>query len=208
VKILAFGDSLTEGMFSNGQGFSPYTIKLEKLLNANLSGASRYDIVNEGISGQRVFDEMSARLPQSLRVHSVNLKLVIILGGTNDLSRLDCENSVNLADEIIKLHAMAHKRGYRSVVVTIPEADMSGMQLLCSYDTYQSIWYTTNEQLRQYAAENTQKTVLCDLAECFPMFSLNAEQRNLYWSDNLHPSKAGYERMAEILYKTISMMKL
>ena len=210
MKIIAFGDSLTEGMHSSGYGggFAPYTTKLEELLNTNNKG-KQYQIVNDGISGQCVFMEMSSRLPISIQENSHNLKLVIILGGTNDLLTLDCDKNVNLTKEIINLHTIAHSRGYKTIMVTIPEANIADASLLTMpYETFHRLWYNTNQSLRQYAQANQRSTTLCDLAKKFPMHSLDLYHKAFYWSDDLHPTPQGYEKMAYILYETILKINL
>jgi len=62
-RILAFGDSLTEGYYRNGMGLHPYTIKLEELAKQN---GKNCEIVNEGISGNTV-QQMLQRLPAILK---------------------------------------------------------------------------------------------------------------------------------------------
>lgn len=190
-------------MHSNGTKFAPYSTTLEDLLNKNSIG-SRYQVINAGISGEFVFTEMVTRLPLALKEYKNNLKLVIILGGTNDLRRLDCKHSVNLAYEIQRLHDIVHKSGYKSVIVTIPEADES-KSVLPFYDlkTYQHLWKETNNKLRHYAKTHRNTTILCDLAKKFPMHSLKSSTRKQYWSDNLHPTAKGYQIIAKLLYKVL-----
>ena len=211
VNIIAFGDSLTEGMHrSEYGGFAPYTTTLEDLLNNN-DQTKQYQVINDGISGECVFMEMASRLPISIQENAQNLKLVIILGGTNDLLTLDCDNNVNLTKEIINLHTIAHSRGYRTIMMTIPEANVANdNQVLTttSYETFHRLWWNTNQALRQYAVANKGSTTLCDLARKFPMHSLNEQHKAYYWSDDLHPTPKGYEKMAYLLYEIISKINL
>ncbi|XP_066926349.1 uncharacterized protein [Clytia hemisphaerica] len=211
IKILAFGDSITEGMVNYGdEPFAPYTTKLEELLNSNSNDNGKsYFVVNEGISGECVHGEMTFRLPYALHAHSAYLKLVIILGGTNDLMKVDCDKKVNLTAEIIHLHQMAHQKGYKTVVVTIPQTGLTeSAHLITSFGTFQRLWHITNARLRNYAKENSHLTILCDLAKEFPMSSLKSNHLENYWSDDLHPSAKGYEKIAELLYQTIASLDL
>ena len=192
-------------------GFAPYTTTLEHLLNTNDRTGKQYHVVNDGISGECVFMEMSNRLPVSIQEYAQNLKLVIILGGTNDLLTLDCDNNVNLTKEIINLHTVAHSRGYRTIMMTIPEANVANdnpVLAATSYEAFHRLWWSTNQALRQYALANRKTTTLCDLAKKFPMHSLNDHQKAYYWSDDLHPTPKGYEKMAYLLFETISEINL
>ena len=80
VRILAFGDSLTEGWCHSGTKFHPYTRKLQSLIQ---SLSKSVDIVNKGVSGETT-EQMSDRLPLVLNKDGP-FDLVIILGGTNDI---------------------------------------------------------------------------------------------------------------------------
>ena len=59
-----------------------------------------------------------------------------------------------------------------------------------------------NEKLRYYARSN-EFTILCDLAVKLPRYSLSIDERKLMWEVGLHMKPAGYERMAEIVYKEL-----
>ena len=135
--------------------FFPYSTKLEEILNTH-STSIRFEVINEGISGECVFTEMATRLPKVLHRYHNNLDLVIILGGTNDLRKLDCDKKVNVAYELISLHKLVHSKGLKSVVVTIPEADETNLTLT-HYDhkKYEDIWRDINDKLRSYAENNT-----------------------------------------------------
>ena len=180
--------------------FPPYTTRLEYLLNKNGKGY-RYNVINEGVSGECVFMEMATRLPELLKKYKPNL--VIILGGTNDLHKLDCKDEVNVFYELKSLHEMSHKLGSKTVAVTIPEADISDENLNV-YDarTYRGIRKRVNSNLRDYAGRNV-NTTLSDLAKKFPLLSLSAKEKKDLWCDGVHPSRKGYEKMADIIYEDI-----
>ena len=61
VRILAFGDSLTEGWCDYGTKFHPYTCKLPTLIQS-VSKSVKVDVVNKGVSGETT-DQMEERLP-------------------------------------------------------------------------------------------------------------------------------------------------
>lgn len=195
-RIVAFGDSLTEGYLDGGRKFYPYSTKLEEKLNAYFNW-TRFEVLNEGISGECAFTEMVTRLPKVLdRIGGDRVDLVIILGGTNDFHKLDCVNHVNVAHEVLQLHKIVHKRGIRTVLVTIPECSSLGNK--CD-ETRERV----NDKLRSYAMNHTNNTLLCDLGKFMPLHNMSSFDRQVYWDDQVHPSKIGYDKIAALLFHTI-----
>eukprot|EP01052_Picozoa_sp_SAG31_P048244 SAG31_NODE_10009_length_1197_cov_0.758652_2_plen_136_part_00 len=83
--ILCFGDSLTEGHthVDGALTYRPYSAELDALLSAPWPKCANF-----GVSGEKTAS-MKARFPQALRaaqdVFGVVPRVVVILGGTNDL---------------------------------------------------------------------------------------------------------------------------
>lgn len=139
---------------------------------------------------------MVTRLPKVLDRIGDRSDLIIILGGTNDFNKLDCVKRVNVAHEILTLHRIVHKRGLRSVLVTIPECSMLNKK--CD-DNRQKV----NDKLRSYAAKNKKNTLLCDLGKFMPLRNMSDFDRKVYWDDKVHPSRIGYDKIAALLFHTI-----
>ena len=197
-RIVAFGDSLTEGFLAGGRKYYPFTTKLEEKLN-NSFNFTRFEVLNEGISGECVFITMATRLPKLLDRIGDRIDLFIILGGTNDLYQLDCPKHVNVAYELISLHKMVHKAGIKSLVCTIPQCwDYDGK---CE-ETRKGI----NKKLKQWAQGHQNNTLFLDLAAKLPMRVLSKQMRKLYWDDEVHPTRIGYEKIAELLFHVIKKM--
>jgi len=194
-RIIAFGDSLTEGYLNGGRKFYPYSTKLEEKLNSYFNW-TRFEVLNEGISGECAFTEMVTRLPKVLDRIGDRADLVIILGGTNDYNKLDCINRINVAHEVITLHKIVHKRGLRSVLVTIPEC--SKFNKKCDENRVR-----VNDKLRSYASKHKKNTLLCDLGKFMPLRNMSSFDRKIYWDDKVHPSKVGYDKIAALLFHTI-----
>ena len=193
-RILAFGDSLTEGFLSGGRKFYPYTTKLEEKLNAHFNW-TRFEVLNEGISGECVFTEMVTRLPKILARIGNRVNLVIILGGTSDFHKLNCLKRVNVAHEVITLHKIVHKAGLKSVLVTIPECSLGKK---CD-----KARMNVNDKLRGWAMEHKKNTLLCDLGNFMPLHNMSRFDRKVFWDDEIHPSRVGYDKIAAILFHTI-----
>lgn len=119
VRILAFGDSLTEGWCNFGTTFHPYSSKLQILLQS-LPVSKPFIIINRGVSGETT-GEMQARLPRVLD-NDGPFDLAIILGGTNDLGGSRDKNADSLFERLKSLHEVILKECSLSVAITIPES--------------------------------------------------------------------------------------
>ncbi|TVY86723.1 hypothetical protein LAWI1_G006822, partial [Lachnellula willkommii] len=122
LKILCFGDSLTEGFTNHGLSFAPYCTAMEEVLSAAL-GDEEWEIgVDErGVSGELVL-YMVGRMGEiyaSDRTSEEPYDLVIFLGGTNDLGY--GRDASEIFADIKKVLRMPLDHGARVVVMTVPE---------------------------------------------------------------------------------------
>ena len=195
-RILCVGDSITEGYYNGGTAFHPYTKRLSALLNAEQNHIT-YIVYNEGKSGECIDPDMIKRMPLLMEKYKP-LNLVIILGGTNDLTKKHC-NEQNLFDNIKTLHEMVHKLGIKTVAVTIPD---SNAPMLPGRSEKESVWETVNDKVRDYA-KGKDNVILCDLAEELPYRTMNDDEKKLFWDDDLHFTPMGYDKMAEVIYDVI-----
>lgn len=208
--ILCFGDSLTNGYYNHGRNYHPYSIKLKQLMNSN--SQTRYDILTSGKTGEMAHESMNHRLPQVLG-NSSRFDWAIILAGTNDVAHVknfgDDDSFMNqlisiwapkIFKDIINLHEDAYRYGSRTVLLTIPESAYE------SWPQFKVLWIMRkriNQQLRQFAAQSQGRTILCDLAVQIPRHSLSPQLQKLFWSDHLHLTPLGYDKMAEVVYKCL-----
>ena len=130
---------------------------------------------------------------------------VVILAGTNDIlhnSHARNRKAWNTAvQHIIDLHIKSHRFGAKTMAVTIPEMDCEESDKPPCQHTRLERQYI-NEKLRHYARTND-FTILCDLATKFPRYSLRSVEREQLWEEGLHMKPAGYDKMAEIIYKDL-----
>lgn len=195
VRILAFGDSLTEGWCSFGAKFHPYTSKLQSLLQS-LCKSKSFNIVNRGVSGETT-DQMNSRLPVVLDKDGP-LDLVIILGGTNDLGFSLDKDGEPLFQRLRSLHEIALKQCPVSVAITIPESGFDERSAVLGEKRTK-----VNELLKNYVQDCAGKMLVSDLSSKLPHNSLSEQDRRKFWHDELHFSPAGYDRMAEIIFDDI-----
>lgn len=108
-RILAFGDSLTEGV----------GVRVEQSYPAVLAALTRHEVINAGIAGE-ISEEGLARLPALL--DELQPSLMVLLHGGNDILR-----NMNLAqtrDNLAAMIQLARDRGIGIVLVGVPEKNL------------------------------------------------------------------------------------
>jgi lysophospholipase L1-like esterase len=217
IRILAFGNSLTEGYTDFGTRFHPYAISLEKKLSSLSPGLNVTVDVN-GQSGDRVLPELGGIFLERLQSSCPLVKsgnppkydIVIVLGGTNDLGYMI--NEPDCAAEIFE----GMRRCYEHVLLV-------GSSLLCltvperAIDTRTSAMarrardsrLQLNEmiagfaQSHQEAEDGKPKVFLMDLARIAPFPADKGEDeafdQSIWSPDGLHMSSQGYDFVGEEL---------
>eukprot|EP00299_Pterocystis_sp_00344_P002442 c12754_g1_i1.p1 GENE.c12754_g1_i1~~c12754_g1_i1.p1 ORF type:complete len:207 (+),score=40.44 c12754_g1_i1:24-623(+) len=187
IRLLCFGDSLTEGMIDFNT-FSPYTEPLqEKLDDAGLN----VFVLNGGNSGDSAIFDMPERLTQYLSTpDKPPYHYMVLLGGTNDFGREDHEV---IFDSLKAMHEQVLDSGaIRTFAVTIPEAVFEKWDTRV-HDNRQEL----NKSILQLAASNNRISVI-DLATAMPQTS------DGFWaSDGLHMTEKGYQNFASVVFDAV-----
>ena len=136
---------------------------------------------------------MDKQLPELLDKYKL-VDLVIILAGTNDLFRADCDES-KLFENIKSMHVECHRAGAKTVAITIPDSGR--------YSAKKDEWKEINERIRDYSRQN-EKVILCDVARKLPYRTLDSELRGKYWNDKVHHTPFGYDTMAKVIFDDIN----
>ena len=227
LKILCFGDSLTEG-YTNGYDFSPYSTTLEKLISKdkNIHGISKCTIYTAGVSGERAAD-MYPRLVKVLNEYSLKkdtpeknkekkenkenkentenkesssnhmFDFVIILGGTNDIGSNSRITSKDVINTLIKLHEYCLRTGDENCRTIAVTIPECGAKIGWLDKTRNEV----NQGLKDFVEKSKENVLLCDFFNQMPYHSMDKKNRNVLWSnDGLHFTPKGYEKMASIIY--------
>ena len=188
--LKTFGDSLTAGMYvepktGNWRKTHPYSIRLQNLFNVTYAQLG-VRIVESGVSGERTLS-MKTRLKELMIRHDTHriTKLVIILGGTNDLNSLP---SKSIIDNIIHLHSLVLKQSKKhnlplfTFLLTIPFCPWGGEPTNIKR-------LEINKGLRDFAIRCQERIGLFDMEDLFDQKNRDNE---VYWSpDNVHFSPTG-----------------
>lgn len=195
-RILAFGDSMTQGTVQPPFGFQSldagksesYPFKLQTLLVARYS-TQTVSVFNAGFAGKNASEERS-RLDDCTSETSPDL--VLLMEGANDLNSIvgpavnaAVDFAVGSMEELVKDTV---RRGIPIMLATLPPQREGGSRargapLLEKY----------NNDLKKMAANKG--AILVDLNAQFPLA--------LIGQDGLHPTEEGYQRFAEIFLDAI-----
>jgi lysophospholipase L1-like esterase len=202
-RFLAFGDSLTAGEVTFPGGIFPNgapsiklvlvpsaaypTILAKNLITAYPLQEDKISVANYGQSGEKA---ANARDRFFIALNVVRPEAVLILEGANDIPLGEDGAASSAAREIRIMAAEARNRGMRVFLANLPPGRSGNRQirgdLLLDYNN------------RMFDVARTEGAVFVDI---FSSLSTNV---NLYiGADGLHPTEAGYARMAETFQAAI-----
>ncbi|MFF9285970.1 SGNH/GDSL hydrolase family protein [Streptomyces griseosporeus] len=202
--VVVLGDSLTDGMTSTPGTNRRWTdVLADRLRGAADAGRDvpRYGVVNAGISGNRVLVDGLGRPPENISglkrfsrdaLGHANVKVVVIDLGVNDIMRPDVAPTPGaVLDGLRTLVRQAHARGAKVVGATLmPFGGHRGYT-----PARDAVRQQVNAVIR--AGKVFDAVVDFDAALRDPY-----DPRRLLprydCGDHLHPSDAGYRKMAEV----------
>jgi len=151
-----------------------------------------YVVDEKGNSGETT-SEMIKRLGSLLEANpKFFYSIIIILGGTNDLSR---EKSFQIAANITELHKIAHQFCAKTVLITIPPIVNLERPL-------EAIRKEVNQDIKKYALDYPDQMVIVDLDEYISPKQRCEDYSRLY-DDLVHFTPKGYDKLGEIIFKAI-----
>jgi lysophospholipase L1-like esterase len=192
LKLVAFGDSLTEGVTSLATAplllvpSQAYPSKLQGKLLARYT-AQAIAVANDGKAGEWAVDGVR-RL--SGVVQSRHPELVLLMEGVNDLNNLGEPGISSAANAMEDMVRMCRYQGIAVMLAGIPPQRPGGSKAWSA-----SLVGRYNERLRAVALAKGAEFV--DIAAGF------GGDLSLLGSDGLHPTEAGYERIAQTFYDRI-----
>ena len=210
-RLLAIGDSLTEGYTRRGREFHPYTNALHSLLTGAKVGA--WEIYNHGVSGetcQQIADRLKAELTAAERTSTL-YDYIVILGGTNDVGI----GSVDLSKTLRHLQSMYHAalaHGAHLLILNLPGGyfEANDVKIFFQQEHRKAAYLERQDMV--HSAVDVFHNVLCDgkdaavsyldLAAVFPQDRADCRD------DFLHLSAAGYEQMGQQVFRCIQSSEL
>jgi lysophospholipase L1-like esterase len=194
LRILAFGASLTEGHYSDGCLFHPYTIRLSQLLRSSFNTV---DIDNAGVSGEAVLSTtMLPRLERLLSSTTTKYDWILILAGTNDTIR-DQQKASRIFDGYKLLINECHKHEARVLCMTLPETIYPRES---PYDIQRQEF---NRLLKEELISTNNNIVILDIDRLLPQHSLSSNEHKQIWDDGVHLTPQGYDRLGQLIYEKL-----
>jgi lysophospholipase L1-like esterase len=198
-RFVAFGDSVTSGTLSSFDGVFLYADEpgsYPRRLNAMLDAYNRpapFTVINRGVPGESAHTG-SGRLPGVLA--SDRPQVLLLLEGINDMggggvSATRTASSVAYMVEVARLHNVT------VLVATMPQTYQSVDPQGRVRDNAADAIVPFNNEVRRLVG-GRQNVHIVDLYAAF------GSDRSLMGGDGLHPSPAGYERMAQAFHAAIT----
>lgn len=197
-KFLTFGDSITDGRCGpGGRTCTPYADRLATLLRARYMQQT-FTVIESGIPGETASDDITEssvstngqdRLGPELTQYSP--EVLLLMEGTNDLFFRQ-EEGVTLALQALnRMIDIAQSRGVQVFIATIPPQRAGG-----SRDAVSKLIPGLNTQLKTMAAGKGATVVDVNAA-------LSADIAAYISEDDLHPTDAGLQVIAETFYAAV-----
>jgi lysophospholipase L1-like esterase len=204
-KFLAFGDSMTAGEVSQPTGTltaeglphfrfvlvpaASYPTQLLTQLRARYkSQTSQLQVTNAGWPGEWAEDGVK-RLPGMLS--SFRPEAVLLLEGSNDLAALGAPGVQRAARAIDTMAREVRNRGARLFIATIPPTRGTGQNAIAP-----ALIQSLNSTIRTTA--RGENAVLVDV-----FGALSDDVTKYIGADGLHPTEAGYLKIAETFFAAI-----
>ncbi|MFE6283196.1 SGNH/GDSL hydrolase family protein [Streptomyces sp. NPDC057877] len=202
--VVAFGDSLTDGMSSTiGENRRWPDVLADRLRAAVGDDVPRYGVVNQGISGNRLLSGGLGRPadnPSGLDrfqrdvLGRTGVRVVVIDLGVNDILRDPLpadpdEDSAEILDGLRELVRQAHAQGVKAVGATLmPFGGHRGYT-----DAREAVRQRVNEEIRAGRVFDAYADFDKAVRDPYDPRRFLGEYDS---GDHLHPSDAGYARMA------------
>jgi lysophospholipase L1-like esterase len=190
-RFLAFGDSMTEGKTSPTfqSVLTPglpesYPYKLQDRFKARYT-AQNVVVMNGGRAGERASEGVD-RLPDAIKEASPNV--LLLMEGVNDLNAFGGDGISPAIGALETMTKYARGRGITVFIATLPPQRPGGVKA-----ESQHLITRFNNEIRKMAPEEGASVV-----DVYSGFDLA-----LIGQDGLHPTEAGYARIAEIMFEAM-----
>ena len=203
-RVLCYGDSLTAGFWSGGHAFHPYATQLSRRLGGcavdhiGLSGYTSAQMAAT-LGGNTTEGDVDATRQRWATLDEALERTaythVVVLAGTNDLSRLrhagGPRSAADVVDDVAALHKRALASGAQTLALTVPQPAFEGVRPQMAAGRAE-----INAGLRDFAAAK-ERVTLPDLEPLLPHLNATAEERARLWDDGLHLTPAGYDTLGD-----------
>jgi lysophospholipase L1-like esterase len=192
-RFLAFGDSITEGVTSPASGIlqrvdlpDAYPGKLQQMLAARYTAQS-IAVLNRGVAGERLAQGVE-RLPGVLDADRP--EVLLLLEGVNNIRNVPTAELANDLDDMVREALRRNIKVLLATLLPISDAREAGRE-----GTQQAI-RDLNEEIYDIARRR-------GLGAPVDPYTVFLQNPSLIGIDGLHPTAAGYTRLAEVFFEAI-----
>ncbi|WP_071394489.1 SGNH/GDSL hydrolase family protein [Bacillus tuaregi] len=207
IKIVALGDSLTEGVgdISENGGYIPYLVSLLEDEN-NIKKAQ---IDNYGVKGFRS-EQLVSKLQSDVEVRTAiqEADLVIVTIGGNDMMKVVRENITNLNMADFLNQRDLYKENLSVLLKVIRQENKHiHIVLVGLYNPFHQ-WFPEIEEMNEVVNEwnkHSQK-ILAQYPDTYFVDIMNLfkdDEEELLYTDYFHPNNRGYELIADKIYQVL-----
>ncbi len=206
MKIVAFGDSITLGVRTDGSLREEQTWRVLLARQLNAAGPEKWEIVNAGIGGNTTQDGLGRFDADVISRHPA---VVTLMFGVNDAAMLSFPDfkpipgpRVPLKDyrlNLAEMIARVRKIGARPILMT--PCPMGNKYFNKHLEPYKSRDH--NYMLRSYAAAARELAAELNVELLDVWLRFFQEGMNELLPDGVHPNPKGHEVIASMLYNAI-----
>lgn len=209
MRVLVFGDSITQGFWDTDGGWVERIRKhYDSIQVTDLEKFDEPTIFNLGISADNSSNILNRIEPEIIaRTRHGNLPIAIIQIGVNDSST---DGSTD--DKSVSLPIQKYEENLRLIIKKIEPLSSKiifvGLSACDESKTTPVFWgdfYYTNEAIKKY--ENKMKAVAtkynCDFIPVFDAFIEELNNGKEFLPDGLHPNNGGHAFMSKIIMKEL-----
>lgn len=202
--IVAIGDSITDGQGSGTNLNRRWPDYLARRLQAELGTSGRIGVVNRGIAGNQLLEDIPTAMQSGHDVlerfdrdvlATPGVRAVIVLSGINDIVYSSGANLVRV-DEMVagyrQLIARAHARGVAALGATLPP--------MLGFVYYNAAREGVRQGINNWLRSANEFDTLLDWDQVLRDPAAPTRLRSAYNSgDWLHPNDVGYQAMANAI---------
>lgn len=201
LRVLAHGDSITEGWINTAWIKMPWTPKLQQQLQQKLGGDWRVEVQNGGLGGAGVLDALNPLLQSQLadaRGKGKPYHFIVFEAGINDILMKN-QKAPEIFERMKEMWRAANAEG--STVLVIPTLPTNAQ------GDAENQRRELTSKVRQYVAEQNASgnsgLVLVDMESAFDYYKLSEQRRKELFDDGIHLTQAGYDLMGDLVYQAL-----
>lgn len=197
LRVLAFGDSITEGWINSAYTKVPWSPRVQEKLQQKLGGDWNIEVVNGGVGSAGVLDRLNDAFRQQLssaRSAGRPYHFITFEAGINDLL-LQNRNAPEIFERMKELWALANAEGSTVAVIPTLPTNVAGER----EQQRQALTAKVREYVKQQRAAGNKGLFIIDVEQTFAYLSLSPERRAQLFDDGVHLTVYGYELLGDLV---------